>query len=271
MEKINLISLNTNFQTIRENKALFIKGQTIQGEVLTNTQTGVLLKISNIVVEAQTKFRFPIGSQLFLTVVNQNEQQIILSLNNDSNFYKADVSLILHNLGLDDSPELRLIINKLIQNKEKISREKIDFLKLVINKLPLAKEDSLNLLYDPSLYLAIFNFLDKDKRFSILLNGKKNRRNKEKILEINILYQSKNLGHILINLLWCEKVKIELTSSLNSTFRLIMANLNSLKEKITSLTGIDIEITTIYDGNLAKNIHWVNEPIQAILGIDIRI
>src|SRR5690554_2087142 len=177
MEKINLSNANSNINLITSNnKLIFSKGHTLQAEVINNTPTGVLIKVNNTILHAETSFKFPIASQLFLTVVGQKDQQIVLSLNNSNVIlYNFEVSNIIRDLGLEDSLEIKLIINKLIKTKQQISKDNIDNIKLLINKLPVEFSDSLNLITDPSLYLAIFSFLNKNSGFSLLLNSNKTK------------------------------------------------------------------------------------------------
>ncbi|NLT95215.1 MAG: hypothetical protein GXW85_06705 [Clostridia bacterium] len=273
MEKINLLNNNLNIKTIIENnRQVFQKGQIIEVLVLNNTPTGVVLKINNSVLHAKTDFRFPVNTPLILTVVGQTEGQTILSLNKHINFYNLDISTITQELGLEDSPEIRLIIDKLIENKEPITKENINQLKFLISGLPLETGDALNILMDPSLYLAIFAFLNKDSSFSLLLKEKEKETQEEPYLEISILYQSQKLGLIFANVFWQEKVNIRLTCSHPDTYQSIINDLGLLKQKIGSIVNGQVEITLYLDRNLAEKMEKERENRKPLLmGIDIRI
>ena len=110
MEKIHLNNVNPNFNINENNQLNFEKGQTYLAKILENTPSGVLLKINNTVFQAKTDHEFPVNTQLFLTVISQTDEQTILSLKNHINYYNLDISSIVHNLGLDDSSEIRLLI-----------------------------------------------------------------------------------------------------------------------------------------------------------------
>jgi len=272
MQNVGLISVNSNSYSITENKLVLVKGQTIRAEVLNNTNTGVLLKVNNTILHAQTDVQFLINTPILLTVMDQNKHQIILSLNRELNLYNLDLSTIIKNLDLEDSDYLRLIINKLVEKKQKLSRKNIDTLKILINKLPLESKDSLDILTDSTLYAAIFSFLDKESQsFSLLLNEREDNSNKEPYLEINVFYQSETLGNILINVIWKDKIKIELTCSTNATYQLLKIYLDTLKKKIVTLTQNSVNIMAVLDNTLLEKIKILKEKKETLLGIDIRI
>lgn len=272
MEKIHLNNVNPNFNINENNQLNFEKGQTYLAKILENTPSGVLLKINNTVFQAKTEHEFPVNTQLFLTVISQTDEQTILSLKNHINYYNLDISSIVHNLGLDDSSEIRLLIEKLIETKQHISKENIEAMKQLINRLPLEYIDSLDIISDPSIFLGIFSFLSKDAGFSLFLNEKNTNHNQKSHLEVNILYQSNALGFILTNVSWCEKIKITIKCSLESTYKLIQTDLEMLKQKINVFVSGNVDLIVVFDNDLVKKIHAVKEEQKTkLLGIDIRI
>lgn len=273
MEKINFTNSNFNCKLITEKNNLVLeKGQTLQARVIGNTPLGILLEIENTVLEAKTEHYFPINTELLLTVMGQRDQQTVLSLNKHINYYNLDISTLIESLGFEDTGEIRLIINKLIESKQQITNENINKLKILLNKLPLEPDDALQLLRDSSLYLAIFAFLNKEAGFYLLFNEKDDKHNNKGYLEINILYQSQNLGLILTNVIWQDKIMISVKCSQEITYQKFLKHLKILRQKINTLVNTQVEIVVFQDKNLAqKNIFEKEEHNLPLLRIDIRI
>ncbi|KJS87565.1 MAG: hypothetical protein JM58_03840 [Peptococcaceae bacterium BICA1-8] len=271
MDKIGLISLNTNIKTNNENNLFSKSGQTIQAIVLNNTQNGLLLKIGNTVVNAQTDYRFPKDTQLSLTVVSLTDDKIMLSLKNDSNYYSLNVLDILQKLNLGDSPEIRIIINKMIEKRLKISKENIESIRQLVENLPLEVKDSINILTDPTLCLAFFTLFEQESGFSFLLNQNENIDNKHSYFEINILFNSINLGDILINVIWWEKVDIQFICALKSGYSLLESNLSMLKSILKSHNITTGECKIILDDAFLKEKEAINDYQTQLKGIDVRI
>jgi len=269
MDKIGIIDYRSNFKSVLDTKLHFQKGEIIQAEVLKNTETGLLLQIGNSIIQAQTDFHFPSGTQIFLSVVGQNDRQIILSLTNE--LKNLDISKLLKDQKPEDSPEIRLIVAKLLEKKIKISAEKIELLKYRINKLPLNNYDALKLLTDPSLILGIFNLFDKESGFSLLLNDIKDEDSKNSYLEINILYQSTNLADILINIEWREHINIQLTCSKKSTYLLFKEKQHLLKKQIENLGNFKVEIKIILDKNIIEHLESNAGEKRPLISVDVRI
>lgn len=273
MEKINLTNSNSNFKLITDKNNLVLeKGQTLQARVIGNTPLGILLEINNTVLQAKTEHYFPVNSQLLLTVMGQKDQQTILSLNKHINYYNLDISTLIENLGFEDSWEIRQIINILIECKQQITKENIDKLKSLLTKLPLEPDDALQLLRDSSLYLAIFAFLNKEAGFYLLFNEKDDKHNNKRYLELNILYQSQNLGLILTNVIWQDKIMISIKCSQDTTYQQFLKDLKMLRQKIKTLVKTQVEIVVFRDNNLMqKNTFEKKEHVSPLLRIDIRI
>jgi len=271
MDKIGLISFNTSIQTNNENNLFPKSGKTLEAIVLNNLENGLLLKIGSSVVTAQTDLRFPKNTQLSLTVVSQTDEKIMLSLKNDSSYYSLDVLDILKKINLGDSPEIRIIINKMIEKKLKISKVNIESIRQVLENLPLEVKDSINILTDPTLCLAFLTIFEQESGFSLLLNQNENIDNKHSYIEINILYNSINLGDILINVIWWEKFNIQFTCALKSGYLLLESNLSMLKSILKSYNINTDECKIILDDSFLKEKESLNSDQTQLKGIDVRI
>jgi len=268
MGKVALFNLNNN-NILNTKPITFVPGQVIKAKVLQNNTDGLLLLIGENKILAKTDFQFPVGTSLNLYVVDITKENIVLSLNKNHELEEPLLDKLLYNLELEANDENKEIINKLIEQKIKISKKNIKLANFLVNQLPVNKQTGLELITDPTLFTAIFSFFkESEARFSLIVHSKEVHPG-EPYFEINILYDSKDLGYILTNINWSKRLKISFICSTQSTLLILQDKISDLNIRLKYIS--DLEIYVKLDDEIFENINNQDYEKIQIKGIDIWI
>lgn len=153
---------------------------------------------------------------------------------NENREFLRNLSIKLGDFILDDK-EIPEILKKIIDNKIPLTKENIQASQNFLNFSPTDSKSSLDLFLNQNLIMGLYyQLMDSKDRF--ILRGYKKKEDKHKkkeaSYEFTILYESEELGDILIDLGWAEELKLDFYCQEEETAILVENNLDDLKENL---------------------------------------
>jgi len=227
--------------------------------------------IGNNKLFAKTNTQFPIGTNLNLLVIDVSEEKIILTLNKD-NWSENSLSQLLENLNLKNTDENIKLISRLMKNNLKLSPENIKLAQHLLDLLPLERTTAIELITDPTLFAAIFNSSpETNSGFTLTMQKSKQKENEKTIYDINILYQSGELGDILVNIHWTDLLTINFFCSNKKTVLLLENHISEFRKKLIYISQLEININ--FEEKLIEKMNNEDTDTEKIYfkGIDICI
>ena len=166
------------------------------------------------------------GQDVFFVLDNENFE-------NSKEFLK-NISLKTGSMYWKNQDVVIEIINKIIENKLPLSDENIKRTQTLLNILPIDPKTSLELIFNQELFLGLFCQLrSSDDIFLVKGFQEKSKRDDQKIdYSFSILYESENLGMILVDLKWSGGLSILFFCNSQKTAEKINGNLEELIQKL---------------------------------------
>ena len=140
----------------------------------------------------------PLGDKDELTFLASSDQKkAFVPIDNKKLVIKIGLEEVLRELGVKVSEDNLLILHKLLNNKMSLSLEKFEMISEILGKFPHAKEEVLEIIFNPFINLLLIREEDRDEKTLVYL-----KESKEKKLEIVILYHHPKTGEIIAEIFW---------------------------------------------------------------------